>query len=431
MKKLIIITLIEILIALCLKVNAQNRNVIWVHGLGGDETHWEHYEAIFNNERQINSVNERYPDDDGISYATYGVKNDINSKLNYSQQRDSRNLGIGHSMGGVVLRNLDKTSTSTSSKRIGGLITVDSPNYGAPIVNSIQDGSMLAASQNGADKLIKGPLSQALPIPLNIIGSFFSDDICNSFITDDLFSSYGSGTSANNLKPNSSVLNGINSYSSSLPQISISGQENSPVHWRVLGSFMDYGDSDYALASNVNTARGSYNGYYITNISLSIAATAAGFWNPVFFIVAANFAFNATQWKEGIDWIDDSEVIWCSLIKTTRTEQQTYWVRTWIPCDYPPIAHSNTKNIDPDCGHWEMVQHTRNVVVNYPSDGLLPQYTQELKGIPADNKYIIEGANHMEVLDMSKSTLNGKPNDGTKDTFKDIFDRNDWFKTVK
>jgi len=37
---------------------AQNRNIIWVHGLNGNETHWEHYKDIFNNEREINSVNE-------------------------------------------------------------------------------------------------------------------------------------------------------------------------------------------------------------------------------------------------------------------------------------------------------------------------------------------------------------------------------------
>ncbi len=62
-----------------------------------------------------------------------------------------------------------------------------------------------------------------------------------------------------------------------------------------------------------------------------------------------------------------------------------------------------------------------------------PQYTQELKGIPYGNKYIIKGANHMEVLDMSKSTLNGQPNDGTYDTFSIIFDRQpgDWFRTSK
>jgi hypothetical protein len=86
---------------------------------------------------------------------------------------------------------------------------------------------------------------------------------------------------------------------------------------------------------------------------------------------------------------------------------------------------------DPDCGEWVWQQRTRYVSVNYPSDGLLPQYTQELQGITWNNRYKILGANHMEVLDMSNSTLNGQPNDGTRLRLSEIFDRDpsDWFYT--
>jgi hypothetical protein len=48
---------------------------------------------------------------------------------------------------------------------------------------------------------------------------------------------------------------------------------------------------------------------------------------------------------------------------------------------------------------------TRTITVNYPSDGLLPQYTQELQGIPPGNRYKIEGANHKEVFDISNSSV--------------------------
>jgi pimeloyl-ACP methyl ester carboxylesterase len=287
------------LIFLTINSNAQDRNIIWAHGLGGDQTHWEHYENLFNNERQINSVNEQYTSGSGINTATVSLRVNINNNLNTSQENDSRNLGIGHSLGGVVLRNLDMTTSGTSNQRIGGLITIDSPNYGAPIVNSIQNGDVTSAAQNGCDKLSKGPVAQILPMPLNIIGNFFNDDICNAFINNDLIEPFGNNTTANNLLPNSAILSDINNFPSTMPRISIWGEENSPVHWRTLGSFMNYGDSDYALADHVNIARGIYNGFFIYNTSMAIVCAVGGFWNPFCWGMTGVYTYRAVQWKKG------------------------------------------------------------------------------------------------------------------------------------
>jgi hypothetical protein len=61
------------------------------------------------------------------------------------------------------------------------------------------------------------------------------------------------------------------------------------------------------------------------------------------------------------------------------------------------------------------VGYFRPVTVNYPSDGLLPQYTQELKtSVDPNFRYHIKGANYVEVRDMSNSYLNGQLNDATK-----------------
>ena len=140
----------------------------------------------------------------------------------------------------------------------------------------------------------------------------------------------------------------------------------------------------------------------------------------------------AAQWKKGRNWIDDSENIWSSLIKTTRREPQTYWVNTWIPCPYPPGIEIKQKSAkrdpDIDCGEWKWVQHTRTISVNYPSDGLLPQYTQELQGILPGNRYKVEGANHIEVRNM---TTDGNVVDETYEEFIKNFNRipGDFFRT--
>jgi hypothetical protein len=75
-----------------------------------------------------------------------------------------------------------------------------------------------------------------------------------------------------------------------------------------------------------------------------------------------------------------------------------------------------------------MDKKTRYISVNYPSDGLLPQYTQELQGIPAKNKYKVNGANHIEVRNMTKD---GNGVDETAVEFRRIFNRPfpDFFRT--
>jgi len=80
--------------------------------------------------------------------------------------------------------------------------------------------------------------------------------------------------------------------------------------------------------------------------------------------------------------------------------------------------------LNPHCGHWEYQQRTRYVSVNYPSDGLLPKYTQVLDYLDNGNVYMINNANHTEVRNMS-----GCSTDWTKIRFNQIFDRDDWFGT--
>ena len=89
----------------------------------------------------------------------------------------------------------------------------------------------------------------------------------------------------------------------------------------------------------------------------------------------------------------------------------------------------SSDELNPDCGHWEWQQRTRYVSVNYPSDGLLPKYTQVMDNVSSGNVYRIDNANHTEVRNMSAGST-----DETKDQFDLIFNRsgnNDFFKTPR
>jgi triacylglycerol esterase/lipase EstA (alpha/beta hydrolase family) len=415
-----------------LNVTAQDRNVAWVHGLDGNASSWQHYNQIFDNERNLNSLRTTYNTENGITNSANQVINSMNTRYgnNTNGANNPRNLGIGHSMGGLMLRDTDRI-TANGTKKFGGYITVTSPNYGAPISNSLIDGSVENAAENACNKLVDGPAAQLFSLPWGIVSNLATNVLCDKFIDNDLVQGLqGSPITNNDLRVGSPTINAINNYDTNLPRISIWAEENSPVHWRMISSNL-YGN-DTKFVNTVNTARGVYNGFYIYNTSLAVVTGVFGFWNPFAWGATALYGYRATQWKKGRNWIDDSENIWSSLIKTTRSEPQTYWVNTWIPCAYPPRIEVEQRSVkrapDEDCGEWKWVQRTRYISVNYPSDGLLPQYTQELQGIPFGNRYKVEGANHIEVRNM---TTDGNNVDETKDVFNLIFSRPfpDFFRT--
>jgi len=401
----------------------QDRNVAWVHGLDGNASSWQHYNQIFDAERNLNSLRTTYTTDIGITNSANQVITSMNTFYgngnSNSGANDSQNLGIGHSMGGLMIRGVDKI-TGSGTKKFGGYITVTSPNYGAPISNSILDGSVQSAAANACNKVKDGPIAELLSLPWAISANITTDYLCDIFITNDLVQNLQGTPSTNaDLRVGSPTINAINYYTdnnnSSIPRISIWAEENSPVHWRMFSSSVH--NNDATLVNDINTARNVYNGFYIYNTAMVGFYASQGFflWHKV-----ALHTYRATQWKKGRDWIDDSENIWNSLIKTTRSEQETYWALIDV--------FGNVWDGDNTTGslglHWE--QRTRWVSVNYPSDGLLPQYTQELQGISSGNRYKVNGANHLEIRNM---TTDGNAIDETAVEFRKIFDRDDWFET--
>jgi hypothetical protein len=70
------------------------------------------------------------------------------------------------------------------------------------------------------------------------------------------------------------------------------------------------------------------------------------------------------------------------------------------------------------------------MTIHYPSDGFIPSYSQDRTSLPASNRYFINGANHIEVLNMSNARLNGLPNDATRTELNRVFaSRSDVFFT--
>ena len=403
-------------------VQAQQRNVAWVHGLGETESDWQHYEQIFTQERNINSMRRSHITGSGLNVASIDLESKMRTHYGNTEAYNSQNIGIGHSMGGLMIRNTDRRHPAQGDKYFGGYITVSTPNYGAGIANSVLNGNVAAASADACSKLTAGPTASLLGSVISLIANVTNNDVCDLFLNNEITSqlNYYTGTSTQDLKRGSVVIDSINNYTNNLnhniPRISIWGEENSPVHWRLLTTV---GNFDAVQAAT--TGRNIYQFFHIFNKVRGYACAIGGFWNPGCWVQSAVYFYKASQWKKGRDWFDNSESIWNSLIQTTRLEPHTYWENVWVPCPYPPIAPFNGRNIDPNCGHWEEQMVTRYVAVNYPSDGFIPKYSQIMTNNPTpNNRYRVNKANHIEILDM---THDGNNVDETKETLDDVFDR--------
>ncbi|MBK9291889.1 MAG: hypothetical protein IPM52_09720 [Bacteroidetes bacterium] len=406
----------------CFLIAEAQRNVAWIHGLEGDEGSWAHYEQIFTLERNIISLRETYNTSNGLNTAAVQV---IASTNSFCNPYDTNNLGIGHSMGGLMLRQADRI-TSGSNKRFGGYITVASPNYGAPIANSVLDGSVQSAASVACNKLADGPLAELFILPWGIYANLTTNAVCNFIAANaNIQSLAGSPTTINDLKVGSQIIQQLKAHTdnSSIPRISVWAEETSPVHWRMFST--EIYNNDLELVDKIGVARNVYNAYYGVNLTKAIAAAIGALYNPLLLPLSALYTYRSTQWKKGRDWFDDSENIWCGLIKSTETQLVTYWSYELI-CEPDPSGYYECLYY-----YWDWVPRTRFVSVNTPNDGLLPKHTQVLNNIPAENIYRVYGANHLEIRNMSQCTLNGQPNDAMRQRFNEIFNRqpSDWFQT--
>ena len=424
----------------CLNAWAQQpRNVIWLHGLGDNASTWQHYEQIFTAERQINSLRESYTSSLGIDHATTSALDTIDNLLG-SGAFHQRNLAIGHSMGGVVARNIDRIALN-HQKRFGGIITVASPNYGAGIANSLIDGSVTNAAANAVSRLSAGPYAQLFPFSWIAGGiiyqtfTFSPSNIGNLFVNNPQIQNFlSSSTSASDLRVGSQKLLEINGYSSTIPRISLWAEERSPVHWRILGSYLNHSlnlpPNEQPFVNHMNDARNVYNAFYLTNLAFAYSTLIMGIitLKPGYLANSTFFGYCAIEWRKGRNWFDSSESIWSTLIKTSRVETYYYYVCGYV-CDdngwvWPEVKAKNFSNCQ-----WTCWLEQTSVVVNYPSDGLLPEYTQKLQGIPPGNVYRILNANHKSLLNLS---YKGTEGDNTRKEFDKIWNRtpdSDFFRT--
>jgi hypothetical protein len=392
------------LVTLCLPLatNGQDRNVIWLHGLNTSGSDWQGFQNQFTGPSgtfQMASITpSTYASSAGIQQYVNGiVAVNAGNFIN-------RPITIAHSMGGVAARRVDLRGLAN----LGGLITVGAPLDGAGIASSINVGLAQAAVEDGITQVGKGPVAHFIPIPL--VNDMLITEAIDKLRSGPLnlnANTFGQ-TAITDLQIGGGVAIDMNANPTNLPKVSIFGNEESPVHWNLATTTADIRIFGHQvdLAVTADFAEDVYYAMFIVDIVVGSTLIAVGFWNPFAWFAAAIAFWQADQWKQGYDWLCDSERIWNVLIGSSVAASQCITYQAYI-CYYPSTSSS--------C--WQTRTNCFTSQLNGKSDGFIAATSQtgfnstSWVGVPQVEAL---GVNHFEEIDVNNGIMQSK--------FAQIFD---------
>jgi pimeloyl-ACP methyl ester carboxylesterase len=305
------------------------RTVVWVHGWEGSANSWGIYARKFGNDLGTDGIRrngEREMKSFRVDYKKPVRAQTVNAAVTMVKQQvaaagiapSSQNIFIGHSLGGLTTRQIDKLDNGTNL--YGGFITVGTPNKGAIIAKAVMEGKGDMFVNEGVRALV-------LPFYDTFVGSLL---IQLTIINDRLqlirsvFPVIGP---AEDLSTTSTLVTGLNGFSHGDKKIiTISARESGEKLWRELSSIAlkepstlplhQVADDELPIA--MSKLKGIYNSAGSISKSISVVSLCYG---NVF--AAAKWSLRSKFFFNGASWIADAPLNWNNLLGANRMEQRT------------------------------------------------------------------------------------------------------------
>jgi hypothetical protein len=308
MKILKMIFFASLFIGNVVALKAQDKPVIWLHGYNNNSGFWGasgKHGVTSQSQRRLFSL---YPSYTSI---TIGGITPISQSVATDQipQYGDQACIIGHSMGGLVAREIERLYGNT---RFGGIVSVGTPHTGVPMVSNIRNGN----AGRFVSKLLREvyePIAAAFGYIPGTIASYFFYLFGSGISNIGIQGAYITPSTLN-MEPGSAFLNQLNSHNNftSIPRIGISGSEyDSYLFTRlVAGTFGDNENTDINLNINLGMYYyGMSNAYYYAffyyyNLFL-YTWDPNDFWTAQYcWYVCYKFAFGANYILNGVhrDW---------------------------------------------------------------------------------------------------------------------------------
>lgn len=382
---------------------AQDKTVHLVHGLGGDDESWSEFESIIQEECPGTKTSTFFnPSNAGLDFYSQGLRKDFKD-----YGINEIDIAIGHSFGGLSLRDLDNEGY------FGGYMTVGTVHDGSPLADSNLDGSFDAWIDNTCKEVITEPITamnrlNLLYIAPGLLNGFFEDLFCNKILDalrDKAEPFVGGGESVRDLIDDGYA---ANLPAASIPGIGIVCTTKGHPFWDLL----DGGDL-ISLPGNMTVEVAATQVELIAKSSsrtLHILSTIT--FNP---ILKTRLRNASKEFKDSYLWMQSTEAAWNELIGAGGgvdwvEQENSYWdcdcidINTSqpVPCtnlgssddiEINDIGPDFTCNPDSDC--WVT---TTNIIPVFgedlPSDGLIPLNRQYLPGSIYDE--LVTDVSHFE-----------------------------------
>lgn len=435
------------------QVQAQTKNVGFIHGLAGTAESWQLYDNYFNGLYQMNNFRPTYFSTNGVVQATQEINNQASAQLG-SAYDDPSNFFISHSFGGYSTRYMDKHQSQTPFK---GYITTGAPINGAELARSVSTGLMEDYIDNMVFRMMAGPLEDGkfglAATVINLINPAWVQNLFpNGFGAQEvitlvdqtilvLFGQFG-GQTAVDLNPASPASQELSSFQSSMPGLAFYGVEESPVHWRAISSMMRPtgqqeldGEYDEDLLQWVHLITDIYKGVDYANQALGL------FHDFHFSTNGSRYHYLATLWRHGHQWINlQSEPQWLRLLGAGGIAEVPVSVKVYVPeielqikqlqaylmtLTNPQQIQQTLQQIhdlmhDPaNYSCWESVAYIP--ISAQPNDGIVTKSDCHRADLPEDRNKMIEHANHFEL----------RNHENAREAYTDAFmDENSFFKLI-
>ena len=348
--KLIIVLIVSVF--LTPESYTQERNVMWVHGLGGSNNSFLTNSVHHQSKYLMKSIRGVYDKGDDAKACSAKIKNQFESGFGNGSSQPT-NICISHSFGGLVARTLEKGNADKGqTQNFGGQILVHSPQGGAQFAANYQNGffdKKFAEVFNKITKPFKADIidevEMLIATPLLVIGGtsidvLTFDDIANILAVfwginnlegteaSWLFKAYAENIDFNDkpkitdLVPDSDLMNELREFDSPGQLITIYGAEERNIVHRLVSSLsVKPGSNTLDIVSDEKDIFSPFEGLFELNFNinrgLGIAADISGanFVRKLFTSHNTPFHERARLWREGKDYLNGGlETDWLILI---------------------------------------------------------------------------------------------------------------------
>ena len=376
-------------------ISAQTNNYIWLHGLNDNSNCWRLYDTSLtpSNSNRIN-----YQSNTSIQNISEGIWRSYNGSFPQNA------ILIGHSMGGLVARDLE----FSHSNSVKGIITIGTPNQGAQVVSELFNGSannltkkVVAKGKNSVQasltalkwsvpgvSFLFSTVNVGIDVLYKYVGVPYIDKTINSEIADKVGSDC-----AKDMIPKSNFMNKIGSRKANVPILSFACQED---RWQLARvGYCSSKQSQSILQTNATINNngdydmGGYNQLHSLNKTFktvggvhagaAVAFGVGGFFNPFFWGAAAANGIASKSWYSTAGYVDDgldfdhAVLLGSYRVDRIETLHRFLWAR------------------------WTTVKH---VTVPLPHDGVVGIDSQQMDKSKGNNviwaNTTIKGVNHME-----------------------------------